>query len=790
MLNETGNFFDHSRHQLSIRDLSANLDVLCFEGQEALSQPFLYRIQFTSSELNIAAEQVLLKNASFSLYPPPEPAPFIGMQMPPAKPLRTLYGVITHLRRFGGSRDEGHYEVTLQPRLALFRMGKQARIFQQQSVPEITEAVLREHGLAGQDFNFQKLTREYPRREQVMQFGESDLAFITRLLADVGIWFTFRTDERLNLELIEFNDDQRGYRRNINLPLRHQSGNQSSGQDSVWTLRSHHQVVEQHVNIRSYHHADAGALLDGGVDQTRGAKGLYGEAYHYAEPYRVLGDPFQQDEDLQSESGFFYARLRHELYLNGRTRLSGHTSSATLAPGDFLKVSDGAPEAFESGAVITQLTARAARDRSFEAEFDAIPYAEHICFRPPLQPKPRIAGTLPARVASPETNPTYAEIDKDGKYKVSFLFDRTPWKKGQSSAWLRLARPYAGDTYGLHLPLLADTEVGVAFEEGDIDRPYIAHSFHDSLHPDHVTLKNYKRNVLRTPANNKLRLDDTRGQEHIKLSTEHSGKSQLNLGHLVDAQKQKRGEGFELRSDGWGAVRAGKGLFISADAQPGAQGQALDMQAALLKLQESFEQLRNMARDAALAIVEAPDLYAPEQLKGALDLLQQPGILASAPDGVALTSGQHLQIAAAQNLIATASGSMDVSVVRRFTAAVGENISLFVRKLGMKLFANQGAVQIQAQNDRLELLARKAVDIVSTESEIHLTAKKRIVINAGGSYIRLDACGIEYGTQGDHLIKSAHFDMQGPAKLHPDVPWLPRELNDEAKPKSGYPLSL
>ncbi|MDU4256118.1 type VI secretion system Vgr family protein, partial [Pseudomonas sp.] len=305
-----------------------------------------------------------------------------------------------------------------------------------------------------------------------------------------------------------------------------------------------------------------------------------------------------------------------------------------------------------------------------------------------------------------------------------------------------------------------------------------------------VTLQNYKRNVLRTPANNKLRMEDSRGKEHVKLSTEHSGKSQLNLGHLVDAQRQKRGEGFELRTDGHGAVRAGKGLFISADAQPGAQGQTLDMQAALRELQESFEQLRNMARDAALAIVEAPDLYAPEQLKGALDLLQQPGILASAPDGIALTSGQHLQIAAAQNLLATAGGNMDVSVVKRFTAAVGQNISVFARKLGMKLFANQGPVSIQAQNDRLELLARKAVDIVSTEDEIHLTAKKRIVINAGGSYITMDNCGIEYGTQGDHLIKSAHFDMRGPAKLHPDVPWLPRDLNDEAKSQSDYRLSL
>ncbi|KZB73722.1 hypothetical protein AVJ24_21035 [Yersinia pestis] len=86
---------------------------------------------------------------------------------------------------------------------------------------------------------------------------------------------------------------------------------------------------------------------------------------------------------------------------------------------------------------------------------------------------------------------------------------------------------------------------------------------HDSAHGDHVTISNYKRNVLRTPSNNKLRLEDERGKEHIKLSTEYGGKSQLNLGHLVDNEKQPRGEGFELRTDSFGALRAEKG-FSSA----------------------------------------------------------------------------------------------------------------------------------------------------------------------------------------------------------------------------------
>ncbi|SVL87413.1 ImpA family type VI secretion-associated protein [Klebsiella pneumoniae] len=77
-----------------------------------------------------------------------------------------------------------------------------------------------------------------------------------------------------------------------------------------------------------------------------------------------------------------------------------------------------------------------------------------------------------------------------------------------------------------------------------------------------MTEKNSTRNVIRTPANNKLRMEDKRGEEHIKLSTEYGGKTQLNLGHNVDAIRKLRGEGFELRTDSWGGIRAGKGYSL------------------------------------------------------------------------------------------------------------------------------------------------------------------------------------------------------------------------------------
>lgn len=372
MLNELRTFFDHSRHSLSVRDVDARLDVLASEGQESLSHPFNYRLEFTCTDGDIGAEKMLGKSASFSLHDAPHNLPFLGLSASQVKPLRTLHGVVTGFKRLSGSADEARYEITLEPHLALLVRGKQFRIYQHQSVPEIVESILRSrHDLEGQDFLF-NVVREYPKREQVMQYGESDLAFISRLLADVGIWYRFTRDERLNIDVVEFHDDQRHYQFDVELAYRPQSGLSSSGQDGGWQLQASHQVVEQHVNIRAYHHRVASAHLNGDFDQTRGASGTYGEAYHYAEPYTVMGDRYAHDEDLQSESGFFYARLRHERYLNGQTQLSGVSSSATMAPGQVLKISGGAPQAFAPGAVITRLTTRASRDCSFEVSFEAI----------------------------------------------------------------------------------------------------------------------------------------------------------------------------------------------------------------------------------------------------------------------------------------------------------------------------------------------------------------------------------------------------------------------------------
>ena len=704
--------FSHNHHQLAVKGCSAELDVLAFEGDEALSLPFSYRIEFTSADHAISKEMMLMKAASLTLQAPVDQGYGIKMQ----QAVRTLQGVVSGFERLNTSKDETHYALTLQPRLALLDRSHQNAIYQDMSVPQIVEKILRErHNMRGQDFLF-SLSKEYPRREQVMQYGEDDLHFITRLLGEVGIWFRFTTDTRLNIDVVEFYDAQQGYEKGLTLPSVPPSGQHSKGVDSVWGMESHHNVVQKQVSTRDYNYRQATEDMNTRVDATRGDATTYGDAYHYADNYLTPGSAY--DRNPAPESGAFYARIRHERYLNGQTQTRAITSCPTLSPGQVLKVTGGyeVAEVFAHGVVITAMHSHARRDEDFGVRFDGIPDSTDFGFRPDPGSRPVMAGTLPARVTSTTENDTYGHIDKDGRYRVNMLFDRDNWETGFESLWVRQSRPYAGDTYGLHLPLLAGTEVAIGFEDGNPDRPYISGVLHDSAHGDHVTIRNNKRNVLRTPANNKIRLDDERGKEHIKVSTEYGGKSQLNLGHLVDSEKQPRGEGFELRTDSWGAIRAQKGIFISADGQAKAQGQVLEMDPAVSNLSDAREQMTSISTDAQTATANPADLQAQiNLLEQQLIDLKKSVLLLSAPDGIALTSGQHLQVSAGQNLIATAGKNADVSVVKNLFIGVGNALSVFVRKLGIKLIANQGPVQVQAQNDLMELLARKEISIFSTE---------------------------------------------------------------------------
>lgn len=772
--------FSHNHHLLSVKGCEAGLDVLAFEGDEALSQPFRYRIEFTSADHAISKEMMLMKAASLTLQAPVAQGFGINVQ----QPVRVIQGVVTGFERLSTSRDETHYALTLQPRLALLNRSHQNAIYQDQSVPQIVEKILRErHGLRGQDFLF-SLTKTYPRREQVMQYGEDDLRFITRLLGEVGIWFRFTADTRLHIDVAEFCDSQQGYEKGLTLPSVPPSGQQSAGVDAVWEMACRHRVVEQQVSTRDYNYREATADMNAQVDVTRGETTTFGEAYHWGDNYLTAGNV--HDRHPAPESGAFYARLRHERYLNGQTRMQATTSCPTLCPGQVLKVTGGEEVAgeFADGVLVTAMHSHARRDADFAVEFAGIPDSPDVGYRPEPGARPVMAGTLPARVTSTRENDTYGHIDKHGRYRVNMLFDRARWETGFESLWVRQSRPYAGDTYGLHLPLLAGTEVAIGFEDGNPDRPYIAGVLHDSAHGDHVTIRNDKRNVLRTPANNKIRLDDERGKEHIKVSTEYGGKSQLNLGHLVDSDRQPRGEGFELRTDSWGAIRAQKGIFISADGQAQAQGQVLAMEPAVSLLKGAVNQVTEWGSITQTHHNVIPDTGPLSALTTGASDLKQPTLLMSAPQGIAAVTPETTLLHSGKGLYLQSLGEVNITTAQRCSLNASQAISLLAQQEGMRLVSAKGPLQVESHGDILSLTALKDITVQSTQGHLQLTAKNGITLGCGGAYIRLTPQGeVQIHGPGVISLKGQH-DLQGPVSEEFPLPELPASVCKECLKKA------
>ncbi|MDJ6543180.1 type VI secretion system tip protein VgrG [Salmonella enterica] len=736
-----------SRYRVDVHECDHFLDVLRYSAVESLSQPWRYDVAVTCSSADIACDTLLLKPASFTFQTPM----FDGT---PALPVRTVFGVVESFRRVSTSNDDTRYALTIAPRIALLGYTKGSGIYLNQSVTEVVEQVLRKHGLEGPDFAF-RLSREYPSRELITQWRETDLEFIQRLLAEVGIYWRYEMDSRPEQDVVIFQDSQQQYEFGVTLPLRNQAGMSDSGQESIWDIQTAYNVVSGSVATRDYNYREALTPQDS-AESLPGKEGITtGEIYHYAEPFLTAGDTESPG------TGAWFARLRHERILNAQYHVSGHSSSPLLAPGQVLETDGTLPDAVKEGIVITTVRTSGSRKSSFTLKFEGIPYSETVCYRPALLSRPVISGSLPARVESTQKGDIYSWLDPEGRYRVKLDFDRSSPEQGYAYLWLRLARPYAGDTYGFHSPLLEGTEVAVVFDGGDPDRPYIAYALHDSEHPDPVTSDNHTRNVWRTPANNKLRMEDKRQEEHIKLATEY-GKTQLNMGHLVNNQREKRGAGFELRTDEFGAVRAAKGLFLTADAQAKAQGLALEMAPALNQMNQANSQMQalNSAAEAAGALV--CDINTRMSLvTDKIRDLQSAVLLGSAPQGVALTSGEHLQLSSTHNTMINAGQHLDIGAMKNLSVSVEKALGMFVHKEGAKLIASQGDIEIQAQHNTMALFSEKQLTVTSSEDEIIISTPETLTLNGGGSYLRLSKNGIEHGSEGMMVMKVASYLVPG-----------------------------
>ncbi|CAM6640221.1 type VI secretion system Vgr family protein [Enterobacter intestinihominis] len=750
-----------NRYHLDIPSCTAALDVESFTGKEFMSELYYYQLIFTSSDQNISSAQLLTKPATLTM----GTGPLMGLTGQ-----KVVHGVVTHFKRISGSRDQATYQIIIEPFLALLRKQfRTHRFFVNKSVPEVVTEVLQEHGLKGWEYEF-NLKADYPKREQINQYKESDLAFIERLLAEVGIFYFFTLQPDTQTEVVHFADKQSAWTFGKTLPLNSPSGMNDNKADSVWGVNVRQNVVECSVTASDYNHREAqNVLTSAPADMTRGdGEGVtYGEVYHYLPRHLERGDKITPS----AETANFWARLEHERFLSGQTTVSGCSNDAQLSPAQVLTISECAvpptlPSETDNGIIITRTGYIASRKNALLVMWEGMPYYENRCWRPAAKKRPVISGTLMARITSARDNDIYAWQDASGLYRVKFDADRDDKRQGMESMPVRFAKPYGGDKYGFHFPLIQGTEVAIAFHEGDPDRPYIAHALHDSRHVDHVTEANSTRNVIRTAGLNKLRMEDKRGEEHVKLSTEYGGKTQLNLGHNVDASRELRGEGAELRTDDWISIRGGKGVFISADIQPQAQGQMLEMDDAIRQLEQALTLARSMAKAAISAKATQGDVGSQQRLNASLSDLTAPGMLLHAPEGVGMVSARAMRIASGSESVGIMSGdNTDISAGQSFTVAAGEAVSLLANNQGMQLLAAKGEVNIQAQSDALSVSAQQNLEIQSSEGTVTVSAHQELVLACGGAYIKLSGGNIELGCPGNILLKSANVQKMGAASL-------------------------
>jgi type VI secretion system secreted protein VgrG len=717
---------------------AALLSVVSFEAVEALGEPYRITVQLTHPQ-ELARADYLSKEASFSIA--------AGLREP-----RVFAGCITQFNKRKQTHDFHSYEFVIEPLVARLRLTHASRIYQKKTAPQIIESILRKHDFNGNQFQF-KTRRSYPEHAFRMQYQLSDWDYIHLLMQQEGLYSYF-TPGKFG-DIIVFGDDidHYIYKPELTVPYRETAGLEANT-ETVFSLQTQSQTVPASYRVADYHPTDAWERFKEEANIARKDTTTYGQPYVYGSHH------------LDQASAKWEAQLRHEAAIASQIVYTGESNILELRPARILRMDQSLPDA-PNGQVIVSVTHSGARDAAYKNRYTAIPSDRRFRLQLDESNWLKIAGTLSARVTSPGKYP-HAYITKHGHYTVRFDLDFDEWNPGGESVPLRLAKPFAGaNETGFHFPIIDGTEAAIAFMDGNPNKPYIAHLHHNSRHPDHITTQDrwLSRNVIRTQSNNKLRMEDWKGQEHIKLATEH-GKSQLNFGHLVDSKKQPRGEGVELRTDHHVAIRGGKGIFISADAQIQANGQQLDMQQAIAQLEAALEQAKGLAESAKASQALAMDY---EQLHHRLDdtfkQLQQAAILMSAPAGIALVSGDGMQLSAAEHVTATAGGNADISVMKKFTVAAGEAISLFAQKLGMKLFAAKGKIEIQAQSDDMALTADKNVTMTSANGRIDISAKEEIILKAGGSYIRITPLGIEEGTLGDRTWKADSHRRQGPASL-------------------------
>ena len=483
-------------------------EVIAFSGTEEISRPYRFEIDLLAGHPDIDMQRLLFSTATLTLEK--------------GDHIRSIHGVVAQCRLTDALPNQRFcYHVQLVPRLWLLSLSRQNQIYQKLSVPDIIAQEIKADtakdatkdaaaGLVGDDFEM-RLTSNYFIREYTVQYKESDLDFISRLMEHEGIFYFFeQIDEREKMIISDNNVHFANLTEADTLAYRPGSGLSRAEDEAVLVFHCVLRRIPRKLILKDYNYRKPTVVLQGEAEIDSKAHGV---VCNY-------GDHFKTQEE-----GSALARVRAQEMSCGKQVCEGRSNSIRLSAGWRFNLEEHFRDAFNAEYLLTKvvhegrqplegtagLTQVGRQATDYGNTFTCL--SAEVEYRPTRRtPKPSFPGLMNAHVDAANLDER-AEIDGQGRYKLIMPFDLSGAEAAKASRYVRRSQPYGGGAEGMHFPLLKGTEVICDFINGDPDRPIIVGVVPNPEKKSVVTAENYTRNVIRTPSGVLFEINDGKPKE-------------------------------------------------------------------------------------------------------------------------------------------------------------------------------------------------------------------------------------------------------------------------------------
>ena len=711
---------------------------------------------------------------------------------------REITGVVSAARLVREEARAFIYEFTLRPWPWLATQGSDRRLFQDMNVVEITDAVMSKYPFPiDKRLSGPSPRTPYPKRELQRQHDESDWTFLQRLWEEWGIAYCFEHDGgHCRLVLTDTSAAFQPHGEAYTTIRYEPPGGRRIDEEHISELSVTNVLTAGRVTGVDYDYTQSKANLGVRAEDPRNTAHADQEVYvwgDHAQPRAGASGLAGEPNNVQDEA-YHLARVRMEalrcqgLRAKGKGNLRGVTAGQTFRLAHHPQTAANREYLVVSSTLdIKEVAETSGSGGPFhcEASFELQPANAPFRLLRTVD-KPRLDGPENAIVTGPAGQEIWT--DAYGRVKLQFIWDRQGKRDEQSSCWVRVASSWQGGELGAqHVPRIGQN-VLVSHINGDLDLPVVTglavNDFNQPAWelPGNHALSGGRSREIGGRASSHLAFDDTKGELQAQLATDQ-GTSLLGLGFIRrifgnKGRQDARGKGFELRTDFWGVVRAAWGLLITTEARPNAEGHSKDMGETVARLTQArdlHESLSELAQQHGAQQPDADQRKVTRTIKAQnaairgtttddnpFPELSEPHLTLASPAGIQTTTAGSTHIASEKDLAMTTGGHVGMAVGRSLFASVREAVSIFAYKAGMSLIAASGKVKIQAQQDGIELIAQKVIELISTTDRIRLAAAKTIELQVNGTTLELGPEGFKVLTQGQCYLYAGDHQTFGP----------------------------